>query len=190
MSKFYFISYFPGNCPIGEALARIKKLYPKAKVMSVLSLAPPAHKHSEKLESLQTQWEKSAKMAKYLIDQMTDGEAVFKNVKDNNPEIQFQRARPTLEKSAEFPMDEENVEKMMVAMEDELIENPKYLQKILDSATIIALRIIKDFSEEHLAMFDRLLFSMKKRRQYKETIYIAETLQRLIQQTGLLTTAG
>ena len=158
--------------------------------MSVLSLAPPAHEHSEKLESLQTQWERSAKMVKYLIDQMTDGEAVFKNVKDNNPDIQFQRARPTLEKSAEFPMDEENVEKMIEAMENELIGNPKYLQKILDSATIIALRIIKDFSEEHLALFDRLLFSMMKRRQYKETIYIAETLQRLIQQTGLLITSG
>ena len=186
MSKCYFNSYFPGNCPIGEALARIKKLYPKAKVMSVLSLAPPAHKHSEKLESLQTQWEKSAKMVKYLIDQMTDGEAVFKNVKDNNPDIQFQRARPTLEKSSEFPMDEENVEKMMVAMEDELIGNPKYLQKILDSATIIALRIIKDFSEEHLAMFDKLLFSMRNRKQHEETIYIAETLIRLMPQTGLI----
>ena len=103
--------------------------------MSVLSLAPPAHKNSEKLQSLQTQWEKSAKIAKYLIDQMTDGEAVFKNVKDNNPDIQFQRARPTLDKSSEFPMDEENVEKMMVAMEDELIENPKYLQKILGGSS-------------------------------------------------------
>ena len=54
----------------------------------------------------------------------------------------------------------ENVEKMMEAMEDELIENPKYLHKILDSATIIDLRIIKDFSEKHLAMFDKLLFLM------------------------------
>ena len=158
--------------------------------MSVLSLAPPAHKHSEKLESLQTQWERSAKMVKYLIDQMTDGEAVFKNVKDNNPDIQFQRARPTLEKSAEFPMDEENVEKMMEAMEDELIGNPKYLQKILDSATIIALRIIKDFSEEHFSMFDHLLFSMRNRRQNEETIYAAETLSRIIPQTGLFLTAN
>ena len=147
--------------------------------MTVLSLAPPDHKHSEKLESLQTQWEKSTKMVRYLIDQMTDGEAVFKNVKDNNPDIQFQRARPTLDKSAEFPMDKENVEKMMEAMEDELIENPKYLHKILDSATIIDLRIIKDFSEKHLAMFDKLLFSMRNRRQYAETIYSAGTLLRL-----------
>ena len=154
--------------------------------MSVLSLAPPAHKHSEKLESLQTQWEKSAKMVKYLIEQMTDGEAVFKNVKDSNPDIQFQRARPTLEKSSEFPMDEENVEKMMEAMEDELIGNPKYLQKILDSASIITLRIIKDFSEEHLAMIDKLLFSMRNRKQHEETIYIAETLIRLMPQTGLI----
>ena len=152
--------------------------------MSILSLAPPAHKHSEKLETLKTQWQKSAKMTKYLIDQMTDGEAVFKTAKDNNPEIQFLRVRPTLDKSAEFPMDEENVDKMMVAMEDELIGNPKYLQKIIDSAAIIALRIIKDFSEEHLDMFQKLLSSMENRRQYKEAIHTAENLLRLIPQTG------
>ena len=94
---------------------------------------------------------------------------MFKTAKDNNPETQFIRAHPTLDKSAEFPMDEENVDKMMVAMEDELVGNPKYLQKIIDSATIIALRIIKDFSEEHLAMFQTLLSSMQNRRQYKTT---------------------
>ena len=151
--------------------------------MSILSLAPPAHKHSDKLETLKNQWQKSAKMTKYLIDQMTDGEAVFKTAKDNNPEIQFLRVRPTLDKSAEFPMDEDNVDKMMVAMEDELIGNPKYLQKIIDSATIIALRIIKDFSEEHLDMFKELLSSMGNRRQYKEAIHTAETMLRLIPQT-------
>jgi hypothetical protein len=115
---------------------------------------------------------------------MTDGEAVYKTAKDNNPEIQFLRVRPTLEKSAEFPMDEENVDKMMVAMEDELIGNSKYLQKIIDSATIIALRIIKDFSEEHLTMFEKLLSSMENRRQYKEAIHTAETLIRQIPETG------
>ena len=153
-------------------------------MISVLSLAPPAQKHSKKLEELKTQWEKNAKMGKYLIAQMTDGEAVFKTSKDNNPETQFIRARPTLNKSAEFPMDEENVDKMMAAMEDELIENPKYLQKIIDSATIIALRIIKEFSKEHLDMFENFLSSMNSRRQYNETIHTAETLLRLIPQTG------
>merc|ERR1711971_361116 len=72
---------------------------------------------------------------------------------------------------------------MMMAMKDELIGNPKYLQKIIDSAAIIALRIIKDFSEEHLAMFETLLSSMENRRQYKEAINTAETLLRLISQT-------
>ena len=81
-------------------------------------------------------------------------------------------------------MDETNVDKMMVAMEDELIGNPKYLHKIIDSAAIIALRIIKDFSWEHLAMFEKLLFSMQNRRQYKEAIHSAEILLRLIPQTG------
>ena len=123
-------------------------------------------------------------MGKYLIDQMTDGEAVFKTAKDNNPETQFIRARPTLDKSAEFPMDEENADKMMGAMEDELIENPKYLQKIIDSATIIALRIIKIFLEEHLDMFEKIISSMKNRRQYNEAIHTAETLLRLIPQAG------
>ena len=69
----FYIHFSPGNCPLGQALPRLKTLYPQAKVMSVLSLAPPAQKHSKKLEELKTQWEKNAKMGKYLITYSNDG---------------------------------------------------------------------------------------------------------------------
>ena len=152
--------------------------------MSVLSLAPPAQKHSKKLEELKTQWEKNAKMGKYLIAQMTDGEAVFKTSKDNNPEIQFIRARPTLEKSAEFPMDEINVQKMIDAMKDELRENPEYVRGVLKSAAIIALRMVETFSVEHLKMFQDAIIRLKKTRCYQDVIFIAEEILKRLPNSG------
>ena len=167
-----------GNCPLGEALPRLRKLYPEAKVISVLSLAPPPHKpDSKKLEELETQWEKTAKMGRYIIDQMTDGEAVFKTAKDNNPEAHFLRIRPTLDKSAEFPMDEINVQKMIDAMKDELRGNPEYVRDVLKSAAIIALRMVKTFSVEHLKMFEVAIMSpLEKMRCYQDVIFIAEMI--------------
>ena len=44
---------------------------------------------------------------------MTDGEPVFKKVKDENPSTLFLRQRPTLEKSAEIPMDEADGKRMI-----------------------------------------------------------------------------
>ena len=44
---------------------------------------------------------------------MTDGEPVFKKVKDDNPDTLFIRQRPTLEKSAEIPMDEADGKRMI-----------------------------------------------------------------------------
>ena len=153
--------------------------------MSVLALAPPAHKHTEKLEELKTQWEKTAKMGKYIVDQMTDGEAVFKNAKDNNPEAHFLRVRPTLDKSAEFPMDEVNVQKMIDAMKDELRENPEYMRCVLKSAAIIALRMLETFSVEHFEMFEvAIMMPLIKMRCYQDGIFIAEEILKRLPNSG------
>ena len=153
--------------------------------MSVLALAPPAHKHTEKLDELKMQWEKTAKMGKYIVDQMTDGEAVFKTAKDNNPEAHFLRVRPTLDKSAEFPMDEVNVQEMIDAMKDELVENPEYFMGVLKSAAIIALRMVKTFSVEHLKMFEVAIMNpLKKMRCYQDVIFIAEEILKHLPNSG------
>ena len=123
-------------------------------------------------------------MGKYIIDQMTDGEAVFKTAKDNNPEAHFLRVRPTLDKSAEFPMDEVKVQKMIDAMKDELRENPEYVRGVLKSAAIIALRMVETFSVEHLKMFQDAIIRLKKMRCYQDVIFIAEEILKRLSNSG------
>ena len=109
-----FIILLSGNCPLGQAIPRIKKIWPDSSVKSVLSLAMPQFSNSSgAMKNIQTQWGKNLSALKYLFSQMTDGEPVFKKVKDDNPSTLFLRQRPTLEKSAEIPMDEADGERMI-----------------------------------------------------------------------------
>ena len=94
------------------------------------------------LDVIEPQWKKSYTMLKYITLQMLDGDAVFKTVQDQNPSILFMRIRPIYEETCIFPMDETNIDAMEKAMVQQL-GNPKYLYKIVDSAAIIATRMIK-----------------------------------------------
>ena len=81
-------------------------------------------------------------MLGYITMQILNGDAVFKTVEDQYPNILFMRTRPTSKETSIFPMDEMNIDAMEEAMEQELC-NPKYLEKIVISAAIIASRMIK-----------------------------------------------
>jgi len=177
-----------GNCPLAQAMPRTKELWPDSKVKSVLSLAPPPENPSGKIEDQKAQILKTKLMVSYMIHGLTDGEAVFKNVKAQNPDVLFMRCRPTSEKSASFAMDENEPKKMIEAMEKELSENPKYFNHILDSAAVIASRSVKTYSLDHLQMFEDLVISMKKRRQFPEAIHLAETVLDHISKKGIFTT--
>ena len=179
---------FSGNCPLAQAIPRTKELWPESKVKSVLSLAPPPENPSGKIEDQKAQILKTKLMVSYMIHGLTDGEAVFKNVKAQNPDVLFMRCRPTSEKSASFAMDENEPKKMIEAMEKELSENPKYFNHILDSAAVIASRSVKTYSLDHLQMFEDLVISMKKRRQFPEAIHLAETVLDHISKKGIFTT--
>ena len=74
---------------------------------------PQFSNSSGAMKNIQTQWGKNLSAVKYLFSQMTDGEPVFKKVKDDNPSTLFLRQRPTLEKSAEIPMDEADGKRMI-----------------------------------------------------------------------------
>ena len=165
-------------------MPRTKELWPNSKVNSVLSLAPPLPKRSGKIAKKWVQLKKTLGAIHYLIHGMTDGEAVFKNVKSQNPDVLFMRCRPTSKKSASFAMDENKPPKMIKAMKKELNENPKYFHHILDSAAVIASRAVKTFSQDHLKMFEFLVDSMRKRRQYPVAIHLAKTVLDQISKEG------
>ena len=117
-------------------------LWPDCEVKTVLSLAPPAHKPQKKLIEIKTEWKKSSAMLAYITKQILDGDAVFKTVKDQYPKILFMRTRPVSDQTSIFPMDETD----LVAMEEAMVQqlgNSNYLYKIVDSAAIIATRMIK-----------------------------------------------
>ena len=112
----------------------------------------------------------------YLGAKLTDGEGIFRTVKNDNPNTLFLRVRPTLEESANISMVERDPKKVIKAMDDELNKNYEYLIQIIDAAATIATRMIKDFSLVHLKMFEKILFFLESRRKYSEAIYIAQVI--------------
>ena len=66
----------------------------------------------------------------YITFEILDGDAVFKTVEDQYPNILFMRTRPTSKETSIFPMDEMNIDAMEEAMEQELC-NPIYLKEII-----------------------------------------------------------
>lgn len=166
-----------GNCPLGKALPRATKIWPwpDHKIKSVLSLAPPQNKPSKKLTEKEKQWKKTVATLKYFPAQLTDGDSVYEDARNEYKDVFFQRTRPSLPTSMEFELDETDVEKMVVAMEKELRENPEYLYQIVDNAAVIASRS-PDLTAQHLKMFKAIADSMIKRGQYKDGLYIAKTL--------------
>ena len=48
-----------GNCPLAQAIPRVKKIWPDKKLKSVLSLTTPLNQPVKKLKDFETQWEKN-----------------------------------------------------------------------------------------------------------------------------------
>ena len=141
-----------------------------------MSLTIPPNKPAKKLKEFKTQWERTLATVAYLGTKLTDGETIFRKAKDNNPNTLFLRARPTLEKSKNISMTESDEIKLTKAMEDELIENYEYLIQIIDTAATIATRMIKEYSLEHLKMFQKILFNLESKKNYQEAIYMAKVV--------------
>jgi len=173
--KNYIDGGVQGNCPLVESLPRAKEIWPECRIKSVLSLAPPPNKPSQKLTELKEQWKKTGATLSYLIHQLTDGEALYESARKNHKDVFFQRTRPSLQTSMGFEMDETDVEKMAEAMEKELRENTEYLSQIVDNAAVIACRTT-DLTAQHLTMFEAIADSMTERRQYKDGLHLVEAV--------------
>ena len=179
---------FSGNCPLGQALPRVAEIWPDYELKSVLSLAPPPKKASEKFDQLNAQWKKTKfLLLEYFLKQLTDGEATYDQEKKNpkNKNTLFSRVRPNSDISIQFEMDEENVQKMIEAMKHELRNNEEYLNDVFKSAAIIAVRMVNTFSVEHLKMFKLdIMIPLKKMRCYQDVVFIAEEILKRLPNSG------
>ena len=81
----------PGNCPLMQALPRAEAIWKNSKVETVLSISPPRGNPSKKVEELNKQWKKSRADLRYLVDQLTDGDAIYEIAAKSFSDVFFQR---------------------------------------------------------------------------------------------------
>ena len=110
-----------GNCPIIQAIPRMKKIRKNGELASVLSIAPPRNIPSGEASGL-VYW------LTYFGKTMTDGSALYAECKKQYPPGTFMRLFPKSESCEEFKTDDIRVDKMTEAMEHERLSHPHYLK--------------------------------------------------------------
>ena len=126
-----------GNCPLAEAMERLKQIFPGSKLNSALSIAPPPKPKSKKLilEKFLHTFLKffnlliisepipTSKQLKYYLSyfpkQMTSGYSIYMETKKQFKEATFQRREPRANQCKVFKMDELNVDAMIEAVKKE-----------------------------------------------------------------------
>ncbi len=126
-----------GNCPLVQAIPRMRKLSKGGQLGSVLSIAPPRSVLGPIPESGQAFF-----WVKYFPGQITDGYAVYAATKDQHPDAIFQRLRPNSAKADKFAMDEQDIDAMIHAIQEERSRDPGYLEQILETALVISSRLL------------------------------------------------
>jgi hypothetical protein len=124
-----------GNCPLVQAIPRMRKLTRGGILNSVLSIAPPRYFLGQIPDSMQAFF-----WMQYFPGQISDGFAVFMDTKNHYEDAVFQRLCPNSEAAELFPMDELDIDAMLNAVKVERLNDPAYLQRILATALVIAAR--------------------------------------------------
>ena len=112
-----------GNCPIPQALRRMKELRKRSKFGSGLSIAPPRNVVHSQPNGL-IFW------AKYFPGSATDGMSSYAEYKKQHPRGTNQRIFPRSEDAKKFKTDDRRVDEMMECMAKERRLDPEYLQEI------------------------------------------------------------
>ena len=175
-----------GNCPLAQAIPRMRELTKFGRLNSVLSIAPPRlclGKIPERGQRLY--W------MQYFPCQMSDGYAVFMDTKKHYTEATFQRLYPKSIESEAFLMDELDVDAMIDCVETEKRMDPLYFQGILTSAIVIAARIMPQDKQLEFFQVCEVVIEWSMKKQNHETgIYIAKALNKLIKDGFLSTKAS
>ncbi|XP_046841011.1 uncharacterized protein LOC124435104 [Xenia sp. Carnegie-2017] len=133
-----------GNCPLAQAIPQAMKLFGKdgehVRIASALSIAPPSLKLKTP-HSLST-W------LRYFVNEVTDGNAVYRNVVERNEQTLFQRLSPRGESLKKFKLDESNAERMLDAMQKVKNDEAMYIVDVVASAMFVVLTSINK-GQEH-----------------------------------------
>ena len=165
-----------GNCPLAQAIPRMRELTKYGTLNSVLSFAPPRFclgKIPEKGQSMY--W------MQYFPCQMSDGYAVFMDTKKHYTEAIFQRLYPRSTESEAFLMDELDVDAMIDSVETEKRMDPLYFQGVLTASVVIAARILSEDKFSEFFQVCEVLIDWSLKKQNPETgLFIAKSLTKLI----------
>ena len=112
-----------GNCPIPQALGRMKELRKRSKFGSGLSIAPPRQVMDAEPNGLWF-W------LNYFPQRTTDGMASYCEYKKQHPRGTNQRIFPRSPEAKQFKTDDKRVDEMIKCMEEERETDPTYLQEI------------------------------------------------------------
>ncbi|XP_046840725.1 uncharacterized protein LOC124434846 isoform X1 [Xenia sp. Carnegie-2017] len=172
-----------GNCPLKQAISRAQELFNNAKIVSVLSVAPPSF---PKLKAPSTggfiTW------MSYLSTVSIDGNIVFEEVVKSHTldETLFQRLSPRGNSLKTFKLDEIDIKRILDAMEEEKVQDDMFLVDVVASAMAVVLASIDKVEKIHkdslsvavkLAKAAGLAYESKK--EYKSAIVSHRTRQRL-----------
>ncbi len=140
MNKNYVDGGVGGNCPLKQAVARMKELdkTDNTKIQLVVSIAPPKIVEPKKLEDLKSH-EHVGFWLKHFTAQLTNGDPIYQKVRRKEKEALFHRVCPVSEKSRKFKMDEQNVDAMLEAVRQETVNDMKYFDHVLAIAASILL---------------------------------------------------
>ena len=112
-----------GNCPIPQALRRMKELRKRSKLGSGLSIAPPRQVMDAEPNGLWF-W------LNYFPQRTTDGMASYCEFKKQHLRGTNQRIFPRSKEAKQFKTDDKRVDEMIKCMEKERDDDPTYLQEI------------------------------------------------------------
>ena len=143
--------------------------------MTVLNLAPPVQDAGKKVEDMSTHVSKAVAAVKYITHQATDGTAIYEQNRRKFKDTFFQRIKPLGLEASSYKLDCIDVLAMILTMANEWA-NADYFCQLLIAAVMIALRAIKEASEDHLDMFIQVLRTLRARRESHAGIHLGTQL--------------
>ena len=172
-----------GNCTLVAALPRLLKIFhdQNPELQTVISIAPPSQK-VENIDDWFVGW------AGYFPAQSTNGYKVYmasKEIYSGPSKATFARANPMSRNAQAFKMDEVDVDKMIRAIEDERINDPRYYNQILDMSALTVSRLedVK-LTGEFLAMMANVVADMNTRMSYDIAIRVGRNIIEKLQEAG------
>ena len=177
MKKRYIDGGVAGNCPLAQALPRVKDIFgPHSTLESVISIAPPTIQAETKIDEIKSNPGKIKHWINYLLCQLTDGTSIYLEQKHSYSDATFMRAKPVSAEASQFKIDEPDTDAIMNAIENERVEKPEYYNKILDISAFISSRFVKTSDKDFYDLIVLIADDMDSRREFSICIKMLENV--------------